>query len=61
MLISRNSGYAGVSFSVGTAGRVSGNDVSTGFFAARPVFYLNSSVAYDSGIGTIVDPIRLSA
>ena len=60
--ISRHSGYTDVSFYVDAAGFVGSNDhVSTIFFAARPVFYLNSSVAYDSGIGTIVDPIRLSA
>ena len=61
MLISRNSGSTDISFNVYATGSVSYNYVSADFIAARPVFYLNYSVAYDSGIGTIVDPIRLSA
>ena len=58
--ISRSSGYADISFTVNTTGDVSSNGVSTNFFAARPVFYLNSNVNYASGNGTIDSPIRLS-
>ena len=61
MLISRNSGNTDISFNVNTTGILHGSGVITAFYAARPVFYLNSSVAYDSGIGTIDSPIRLSA
>ena len=59
--ISRNSGNTDFSFLVHTTGYVGDSRVNTDFNAVRPVFYLNSNVAYDSGIGTIVDPIRLSA
>ena len=59
--ISRHSVATDISFDVLTTGNVGNHNVSTIFLAVRPVFYLNSSVAYDSGIGTIVDPIRLRA
>ena len=59
--ISRYSGSAVYSFYVDTTGVVGNFYVSTIFLVARPVFYLSFNVAYDSGIGTIVDPIRLSA
>ena len=58
--ISRGSGSADGSFYVGTAGSVGHNGVSADFPAARPVFYLESTVNYASGNGTIVDPIRIS-
>ena len=58
--ISRHSGYADISFSVDTAGFLNSN-VSTSFYAVRPVFYLSSNVNYASGNGTIDSPIRLSA
>ena len=58
--ISRYSGYTDISFHVDTTGRVGGNDVSTAFHAARPVFYLASNVAYAGGNGSMTNPIRLS-
>ena len=57
--ISRDSG-AGYSFYVSTTGVVYNDRVSTNFFAARPVFYLSSTVNYAGGNGTIVNPIRIS-
>ena len=60
--ISRSSGYTDFSFLVDTPGIVGDNSyVSTGFNAARPVFYLESAVNYAGGNGTIDSPIRLSA
>ena len=58
--ISRDSGYTGVSFYVSAAGHVSSHGVSSGFHAARPVFYLSSNVAYAGGTGEMNSPIRLS-
>ena len=61
MLISRNSGNTDISFNVNTTGILHGSGVITGFYAARPVFYLESAVTYAGGNGTIDSPIRLSA
>ena len=58
--ISRYSGHADISFPVSAAGSVHNDFVSVLFYAARPVFYLNSNVNYASGNGTIDSPIRLS-
>ena len=58
--ISRNSGITVLSFYVGTMGFVTSTYVSTNFIAARPVFYLESTVAYAGGNGTITNPIRIS-
>ena len=57
--ISRNSGNADVSFNVSTTGNVDDSVVSTIFFAARPVFYLESAVTYVSGSGSMTDPLRI--
>ena len=57
--ISRDSGYADVSFRVDATGYVSNDYVSTNFFAARPVFYLESAVTYVSGSGSMTDPLRI--
>ena len=58
--VSRSSGYTDISFRVDTTGIVSSSYVSTNFNAARPVFYLESAVAYAGGNGTITNPIRIS-
>ena len=58
--ISRDSGDSDISFYVGTMGYVLNTSVSSRFYAARPVFYLNSNVNYARGNGTITNPIRLS-
>ena len=50
-----NSGYAWI---VGGDGNVYGGIVKN-TNAVRPSFYLSSSVQYDSGSGTMSDPIRL--
>ena len=59
--ISRYSDTAAYSFRVYMTGAVNGDHVSASFYAARPVFYLSSNVAYAGGNGTIDSPIRLSA
>ena len=58
--ISRTSGSADISFGVFSAGGVDSRIVSTHFLAARPVFYLASTVNYAGGNGTVVNPIRIS-
>ena len=57
--ISRSSGNTDISFIVLTAGDVGSNFVSANFFAARPVFYLESAVTYVSGSGSMTDPLRI--
>ena len=58
--ISRNSGTTDVSFHVNTTGDVGNGNVSANFAAVRPVFYLESAVAYADGNGSMLNPIRLS-
>ena len=57
--ISRDSGNTAVAFSVNTTGYVYSHNVSTNFYAARPVFYLESAVTYVSGSGSMTDPLRI--
>ena len=57
--ISRHSGHADISFYVHATGTVSGDYVSASFYAARPVFYLESAVTYVSGSGSMTDPLRI--
>ena len=57
--ISRSSGGTGISFSVCTTGIVNDYRVSAAFYAARPVFYLESAVTYVSGSGSMTDPLRI--
>ena len=57
--ISRHSGNTDRSFLVDTTGFLNSDFVSANFFAARPVFYLSSSVNYAGGNGTITNPIRI--
>ena len=57
--ISRTSGTTDISFYVRTTGGVNNNRVSTSFYAARPVFYLESAVTYVSGSGSMTDPLRI--
>ena len=58
--ISRRSDYSDVAFAVYYGGDViSGGDDSSGF-AVRPSFSLSSSVKYELGDGTAVNPIRIN-
>ena len=57
--ISRYSGNSSGAFGVRSNGRVSFSAVFTQF-ALRPVFYLNSNVAYVSGDGTQSNPFRIN-
>ena len=57
--ISRFSGSTGFSFYVDATGLVGNSYVSANFFAARPVFYLESAVTYVSGSGSMTDPLRI--
>ena len=59
--ISRDSGYADLSFYVNATGYVADSYMSRNAYAARPVFYLSSNVAYAGGNGSMTNPIRLSA
>ena len=58
--ISRHSGYTDFSFVLSSAGGVHNDYVSTRVYAARPVFYLSSTVSYADGNGSMLNPIRLS-
>ena len=57
--ISRSSSSTSGAYSVNDAGSVRIDAVTMGVFAIRPVFYLNSDVAYISGTGTESDPFRI--
>ena len=58
--ISRRSDITNSAFRVYSAGYVGGDGSADGGGAARPVFYLNSSISYVSGSGSSTDPIRIS-
>ena len=49
---------SGNAYSIATDGYVN-SDLSTNTFSIRPVFYLKTNVLYNSGTGTISDPILL--
>lgn len=57
--ISRGANQTNLVFSISFDGSVLGNGVS-GHAGVRPVFNLESSVAYVSGSGTQSDPIRIN-
>ena len=58
--ISRNSDHFNFIFLVDSSGNAYGNYTIGYSRAVRPVFYLNSNVAYISGTGTSSDPIRIN-
>ncbi len=58
--ISRDADYSFGAFSVVSKGAVNNNDVGYLAYAVRPVFYLSSSVTYESGSGTKTEPIRIN-
>ena len=58
-LLSPYSGNTNYAWYVHNSGFVHNNDV-TNTYAARPTFFLTSSVQYVSGSGTLTDPIRIN-
>ena len=57
--LSPRSSYSGSAWNVIDRGDVGSSTVTNSNHAVRPSFYLTSSVKYDSGSGSSIDPIRI--